>query len=56
MGTFIQYIRKSSALKSSQFSSSAEDWWLCSLCTTLNQMSWATQHPWVGLGSRLHSL
>ena len=25
VGTFIQYIRKSSALKSSQFSSSAED-------------------------------
>ena len=50
VGTFIQYIRKSSALKSSQFSSSAEDWWLWLLCTKLNQMSCATRHPWVGLG------
>ena len=34
VGTFIQYIRKSSALKSSQLSSSAELWEPCSFCSS----------------------
>ncbi len=34
VSTFIQYIRKSSALNSSQFSSSADEWRLCSVCNS----------------------
>ena len=52
VNTFIQYIRKSSALNSSQFSSSADGWELCSFCSSIRVVECTPHASMMAAGNR----